>query len=700
MASKRKRRRKAFDMMKSERLSGKVLSSNSNRRCMTDEEVESFLQAIDRKQKSFFGLVKLRKLNLNKIISMPWRGKKEEDQRRSKLTLLEYAALQTSNNSDYIVSCLLRGGADPRTREEHSTSKATITREKLKSITAPQQYLAQFHLHYSVWVVKRIVQMRAAGEALFATRSNVLSNNHLLSCSLCSITPVVNPLCLTCEKSHLICEDCCWEAMQQIDPQCNEEAIDFCPTCHYSSSLSSSYASISTSSTSTSTSTCWKPLNIGGKVSIDNLKQLTFPSSEESMLLFKAIPTKVSCNLSKNKQQKRQGKLQMTAMSKKDLRSQFLGTIKYKRTEQLWKSSEDGNYLRIVELLKSGVDVNAVDENGETAAFRAAALVACSGDTDEIAFFRSLLMSKEKEDQNNTASEELNSLSVHGCTVYIFFAAGIDLTLKTHEGHTLIDLFIYAPPPPLLLLSSLPTPTVVSLIPYDALHCGAGSFYIDDLFDDTFLNMLDELFQSIPTPNNYDDAQKGHKVSSTGKLNVDRKYSNTCAKRKYFRARLSNVVSTIQKCLEAAFSHMTCDDDTYYIPPTKPVPRMRYLNYDKAGGEMRPHVDLSKTYKEINGQCSAAHESTHTFLLHLRDSDEIDGGETVLLETLHKSPKKAEKKQRNERKQEESVGCMPRVLAAVRPKRGRFLMFPHICPHAGLAVSSPDKKLFLRGELY
>ena len=70
---------------------------------MTDEEVESFLQAIDRKQKSFFGLVKLRKLNLNKIISMPWRGKKEEDQRRSKLTLLEYAALQTSNNSDYIV---------------------------------------------------------------------------------------------------------------------------------------------------------------------------------------------------------------------------------------------------------------------------------------------------------------------------------------------------------------------------------------------------------------------------------------------------------------------------------------------------------------------------------------------------------------------------------------------------------------------
>ena len=56
---------------------------------MTDEEVESFLQAIDRKQKSFFGLVKLRKLNLNKIISMPWRGKKEEDQRRSKLTLLE-----------------------------------------------------------------------------------------------------------------------------------------------------------------------------------------------------------------------------------------------------------------------------------------------------------------------------------------------------------------------------------------------------------------------------------------------------------------------------------------------------------------------------------------------------------------------------------------------------------------------------------
>ena len=38
------------------------------------------------------------------------------------------------------------------------------------------------------------------------------------------------------------------------------------------------------------------------------------------------------------------------------------------------------------------------------------------------------------------------------------------------------------------------------------------------------------------------------------------------------------------------------------------------------------------------------------------------------------------------------------VLAAVAPARGRLLLFPHACPHAGAAVAVVPK-LFLRGEL-
>lgn len=44
-------------------------------------------------------------------------------------------------------------------------------------------------------------------------------------------------------------------------------------------------------------------------------------------------------------------------------------------------------------------------------------------------------------------------------------------------------------------------------------------------------------------------------------------------------------------------------------------------------------------------------------------------------------------------------GVLYQVLAAVVPKRGRMLVFPHKCPHAGGVVLDPPK-LLLRGELY
>ena len=58
------------------------------------------------------------------------------------------------------------------------------------------------------------------------------------------------------------------------------------------------------------------------------------------------------------------------------------------------------------------------------------------------------------------------------------------------------------------------------------------------------------------------------------------------------------------------------------------------------------------------------------------------GGETVLLE-----------------KEGPNVGASGQVLATVEPRRGRLLVFPHACPHAGLAVIDAPK-LLLRGEFY
>eukprot|EP00802_Teleaulax_amphioxeia_P032065 Tamp_35775.p1 GENE.Tamp_35775~~Tamp_35775.p1 ORF type:complete len:101 (+),score=5.91 Tamp_35775:35-304(+) len=89
---------------------------------------------------------------------------------------------------------------------------------------------------------------------------------------------------------------------------------------------------------------------------------------------------------------------------------------------------------------------------------------------------------------------------------------------------------------------------------------------------------------------------------------------------------------------------------------------------------MAPHVDLSKkTPGDPRG-------STRTFLLYLEGCG--DGGETVLLE-----------------KEGPTIAGSGRCLATVQPVRGRLLIFPHNCPHAGLAVIDAPK-LLLRGEFY
>lgn len=118
---------------------------------------------------------------------------------------------------------------------------------------------------------------------------------------------------------------------------------------------------------------------------------------------------------------------------------------------------------------------------------------------------------------------------------------------------------------------------------------------------------------------------------------------------------------------------------------------------------MQPHVDLSKQLDEYDPRCHA--KSTHTFMVHLADCKQ--GGETVFLThlnalrscQLHREARDLSLEPEPELQVEEQDGeqdCS--VLAAALPRRGRLVVFPHECPHAGMAVLDVPKK-FLRGEL-
>eukprot|EP00967_Tisochrysis_lutea_P049987 scaffold61381_cov33-Tisochrysis_lutea.AAC.3 len=95
---------------------------------------------------------------------------------------------------------------------------------------------------------------------------------------------------------------------------------------------------------------------------------------------------------------------------------------------------------------------------------------------------------------------------------------------------------------------------------------------------------------------------------------------------------------------------------------------MRFIEYS-LGGYIAPHTD-GPTFDQ-----TAHASSTHTMLLYLRDVD--DGGATCFLRSLDETT---------------------RPLAAVQPRAGSILIFPHGTPHMGEACGTQPKML-LRGDL-
>lgn len=95
----------------------------------------------------------------------------------------------------------------------------------------------------------------------------------------------------------------------------------------------------------------------------------------------------------------------------------------------------------------------------------------------------------------------------------------------------------------------------------------------------------------------------------------------------------------------------------------------RFLEYRKKGSSLDPHTDGTKVCDDTK------RKSTHTLLLYLSDCQQ--GGETLLLK---------------------HCAWDAPVLYVTTPMRGRILIFPHACPHAGNIVESVPK-ICLRAEV-
>ena len=199
-----------------------------------------------------------------------------------------------------------------------------------------------------------------------------------------------------------------------------------------------------------------------------------------------------------------------------------------------------------------------------------------------------------------------------------------------------------------------PPAQLTRLVSPERDHPGAGSCYIDGGVPEAGLVALEALFTRLPL----------HPRTKCSQALSDRSYF--CDAEGWATKLLNDACAAGLRSArehEGERAELPCEGEA--------VIHMRFLIYAEAGGGLPPHVDLSRTRRD--GKTSKC-----TFLLYLSDCDV--GGKTVLLERISPQP------------------CS--VLAAVTPKRGRLLLFPHACPHrADEVVAEGLPKLLLRGEV-
>ncbi|KAL3792351.1 hypothetical protein ACHAWO_000901 [Cyclotella atomus] len=204
-------------------------------------------------------------------------------------------------------------------------------------------------------------------------------------------------------------------------------------------------------------------------------------------------------------------------------------------------------------------------------------------------------------------------------------------------------------------------------------HPGAGACIVDDSVSESDLQRLEQLGKSLPLV-----ACDG----SDDKMNITKSNDKVQYRpnRSYYCDSEQVIQDMLQPCIDAARIKLksyrvdsdetvqTSSQDMTKAPPSSVFHHLRFLHYNQKGGLLPPHVDLCRV------DDSSGHRSTHTFILYLTNCK--SGGGTALLQHLSD----------------------PKVLAVAEPKRGRALIFPHMCPHSGQEVDSVPK-ILLRGEV-
>eukprot|EP01041_Mallomonas_annulata_P006070 gene6070-12245_t len=683
------RRRAAFSVF-SQSLNHNACSNSTispseaimERRPMSIEEFHQICADICSNNVCKFGIVKLISVDLNDH---------HECQHPIKECIVSMGLLQYSCllQRDSITSALLRAGADPTEgKVSHTLSKQI------------QKHLLQLHPQFSVFILNILYSMLHPVENnphnhMSSTSSSVY--NICNTCSSCGsyISTDENSFVVQYPCGHGACLQCFWSS---ILPHKYDDIRCCCSTCPFIITDNPVNTSLNNILSSSNTSSSKNVVNADDLSPMSSSSSssliLNNPSANETTLTtiittnnnpseialislekYLQLPITIE-ELSKEAHKRPPFK----ARSMTYLNSIFLGSIRSKRVSELLIAAERGCSQRIYYIIAAGVDVNHRNEYGQSAMFLAVwrrhldavrLLLRCGADPSLMDNANWSPLSIAMHNQDNDNDKDM--------VCVLQEALSIDTTdVTTSVTHASIPWYVTD--------SDMIRTGIVDVLIGAGTGAGAGSYCLDDFFSDSFLSRLSHLFTSLPiTP--------ASKVS--------------CSERSYYCDSLRWVQSAIRQALVLA--DIGCSDILL---------KMRFLHYPTVGGYLVPHIDLSKTIEEemeveVEDKDGNRHgqghghvgqrSSTHTFILYLTTCE--SGGETVLLDripSVNRHKKKASSLSHDVDMETMSGSMSVAVpLAVVSPKRGRLLVFPHICPHEGRPTDSGNTpKLLLRGEMY
>jgi len=576
-------------------------------------------------------------------------------QKLSLFTITEYAVWLQKYS---IVSSMVHGGVNPTCRSSYFDFDDSLFHQKVEQQEQQiklakiggkvlQRFFNTFPLRLSTYIVTRVVQMRMLYHADNDTLSKMNRNKESTTtsyydedtkfrCVNCRDVISVNFMlqCNTCE--HILCEFCFWTNMLlDIDTPEKYRADDVisCIACGETRART-----VINSQNKNKSGGYWvlkdfQDLRPKEKYELSLGRFLQLPMDQKA--LKESLSTK-----------KKATEVDFISSNWQQAVHATLGLTQSVRMDKWWAHISNNSIPYVAGCLLAGVDVNQTNDYGQSAIY--------------IAAWRGY-------------NELVKVLLEHGADPFIpangsniFDVCLIDKNMEVIE---LIDQYYSS-------LSALNTGLTrnviddsidmkcISLIPELSNHPGAGSCCIDEAISSSTVDILLQLFHSLPF--NMNQKQK--------------KNAALCSDRSYFCDAEGSTRKLLENAIERAFG-MTSVESVFVSskPMIKVFPHMRFLNYSVSGAVLPPHVDLCR----VNPFCNPSEKqnqnnrSTHTFILYLTDCQ--TGGDTNLLERV-------------------SSDGSAEVLARISPQRGRLLLFPHMCPHEGAEVIDVPK-ILLRGEV-